>query len=75
MINGFPENLDGHPSVNPKNRKIFLTDTYQNFLGNQQLFIINEKKKTLIGEFFLPKRYFGINKNDLHQDGRTMEKV
>ncbi len=76
MINGFPENLDGHPSVNPKNRKIFLTDTYQNFLGNQRLFTVNGKKKTLVGEFFLPKRYFGINKNDLHprwsNDGKSI---
>ena len=53
-----------------------MTDTYQNFLGNQRLFTVNGKKKTLVGEFFLPKRYFGINKNDLHprwsNDGKSI---
>ncbi len=65
-LHSFPENLDGHPSINPKDKTIFVTDTYPNYLGNQKLFIIKENNKILVGEFFLPKEYFGANKNDLH---------
>ncbi len=76
IIKSFPKNLDGHPSINPRNSGIFVTDTYQNFLGNQKLFLIGKKNKTLIGEFFLPKKYFGRNKNDLHprwsNDGKSI---
>lgn len=66
ILNGFPTNLDGHPSVNPKNKKKIVTDTYPNYLGNQKLFIVNKNEKTLVGSFFLPKKYFGLNKSDLH---------
>lgn len=64
----FIPNIDGHPSQNPKNGNIFVTDTYPNIFNNQKLLLLDLKKfqNTKIASIFSPKKYVGYNKCDLH---------
>ena len=41
----FPNNIDGHPSENPKDKNFIITDSYPDKFSNQSLFIVNKKKK------------------------------
>ena len=76
ILSYFPKNNDGHPSVNPKNKNLIVTDTYPDRLGNQTLLVINKKKKKYksIAYFFNPENYYGKNKCDLHPRWSTCGK-
>ena len=68
LMNFFPNNLDGHPSENPMNNNLIVTDTYPDRFDNQSLFVVDKKKKKKkkISYFYNPKTFFGKNKCDLH---------
>lgn len=59
---------DGHPMFNPKNKDLFVSDTYPNFLGFQKLFVYSISKKKIIWKKYLfsPYNYKGVVRCDLH---------
>ena len=42
--------LDGHPMINPKNKNLFVTDTYPNKFGYQKLLVFDLKKNKIVWE-------------------------
>lgn len=73
---GLPLKKDGHPMYHPKNKNIFVTDTYPDFSRDQQLNVINISTTRInkLGPLFSPFKFFGIVRCDLHprwdRDGR-----
>ena len=61
-------NKDGHPMFNPKNKDLFVSDTYPNLFGFQKLFVFSLKKKKIIWKKYIysPYKYRGIIRCDLH---------
>ena len=61
-------NKDGHPMFNPKNKDLFVSDTYPNLFGFQKLFVYSLKKKKIIWKKYIysPYKYRGIIRCDLH---------
>ena len=41
-------NKDGHPMFNPKNKDLFVSDTYPNLFGFQKLFIFSLSKNKVV---------------------------
>ena len=61
-------NKDGHPMFNPKNKDLFVSDTYPNLFGFQKLFIFSLSKNKVIWKRFIysPYKFSGILRCDLH---------
>ncbi|MAH97798.1 MAG: hypothetical protein CMA12_00405 [Euryarchaeota archaeon] len=61
-------NNDGHPMFNPKNKDLFVSDTYPNLLGFQKLFIFSLNKKKILWKKFIysPYKFKGVIRCDLH---------
>lgn len=61
-------NKDGHPMFNPKNKDLFVSDTYPNLFGFQKLFIFSLKKKKIIWKKYIysPYKFRGVIRCDLH---------
>ena len=61
-------NKDGHPMFNPKNKDLFVSDTYPNLFGLQKLFIFSLKQNKVIWKRYIysPYRFRGISRCDLH---------
>lgn len=60
-------NDDGHPSLT-KDEQWMVTDTYPDYTCKSHLLLFNmiTKKMIMLGDFYSPKRYHGINRCDLH---------
>lgn len=58
---------DGHPSVSP-NKKWMITDCYPGLGRMSKLFLLNleTKRLTLLGRFYQPLKYTGVERIDLH---------
>ena len=69
-------NKDGHPSLNPTNNNIFVSDTYPNKFSDRELFLYNIKNKTKLNilSVYSPYKYRLDYRCDLHprwsEDGR-----
>ena len=65
---GLSMNQDGHPMINPKNKNLFVTDTYPNKYGFQKLIVFNLKLKKIIWETELAfsTNFLGKSRCDLH---------
>ena len=78
VLNSFPKNLDGHPSQNPKDKNLFVTDSYPDIFDEQSVFIVNIRNNCYkrITKFYTPEKFFGVNKCDLHprwsKDGKMI---
>ena len=61
-------NLDGHPMINPKNKNLFVTDTYPDEYGYQKLIVYDLKKKKIVWETFLKfsTSFLSGSRCDLH---------
>ena len=61
-------NKDGHPMFNPKNKDLFVSDTYPNLFGLQKLFIFSLKQNKVIWKRYIysPYKFRGILRCDLH---------
>ena len=61
-------NKDGHPMFNPKNKDLFVSDTYPNLFGFQKLFIFSLSKNKVVWKRFIysPYKFSGILRCDLH---------
>ena len=59
---------DGHPMFSPKNKDLFVSDTYPNLLGFQKLFIFSLRSKKIIWKKYIysPYKFTGIIRCDLH---------
>lgn len=59
---------DGHPMINPKNKNLFVTDTYPNKYGFQKLIVFNLKLKKIIWEteLYFSTDFLGKSRCDLH---------
>ena len=75
---GLKINHDGHPMMHPKNKNLFVTDTYPNKYGLQKLIVFNLKNKKIIWETELAfsTNFLGESRCDLHpkwnEDGKKI---
>lgn len=71
-------NKDGHPSINPLNNNIFVSDTYPNKFSDRELFLYNLKNKTKLNilSVYSPYKYRLDYRCDLHprwsEDGKLI---
>lgn len=67
-LSGNIPKLDGHPSLNPTNKNLLVSDCVVNWKSERNLWTHNmdTNKTEMIGKFFSPPQYTGPERCDLH---------